>query len=202
VLMAEANVNDEQGRLLSIITRESRRLSDTLNQFLYQARPSPAGSGPVDLGPLLQEAVSLLQNGPEVSSQHEVRFECDDGPHVCVADRDQLVQVFWNLARNGLEAMPGGGVLLVRLRRQADEVLLTIGDQGRGFPSGDANRMFEPFQTGTRMGTGLGLAIVYKIVRDHHGDITVRSTRDKGTEVEVRLPLVRTLGTTAEGVRG
>jgi signal transduction histidine kinase len=54
----------------------------------------------------------------------------------------------------------------------------------------EQRRMFEPFHSGTTMGTGLGLAIVYRIVREHGGDITVRSTPDEGTQVEVRLPLV------------
>ena len=54
----------------------------------------------------------------------------------------------------------------------------------------EQRRIFEPFHSGRRMGTGLGLAIVYRIVREHRGDITVRSSAGQGTEVEVRLPLV------------
>jgi two-component system sensor histidine kinase PilS (NtrC family) len=50
--------------------------------------------------------------------------------------------------------------------------------------------MFEPFRSGTPMGTGLGLAIVYRIVREHGGDITVKSAPTEGTDVQVRLPRV------------
>jgi two-component system, NtrC family, sensor histidine kinase PilS len=193
VLMGESNMTEEQGRLLGIITRESRRLSEALNQFLYQTRPNPGGIGPVDLGPLLEEAVSLLVNGPEVSPQHELKFERDRGPHVCLADPDQMLQVFWNLARNGLEAMPEGGRLLIRLRRHGDQVVLTVSDQGRGFGKDGAGRAFEPLRSGSRMGGGLGLAIVYRIVRDHKGDISTRSIPGQGTEVEVCFPLVRSV---------
>jgi two-component system sensor histidine kinase PilS (NtrC family) len=190
VLLAEPNISEEQGRLLEIITRESKRLSDVLNQFLFQARPAPRLPGPVDIAPVIEEAVTLLRNGPEVGPSHRVEFSAQAGPHLCIADRDQIAQVFWNLARNGLEAMPGGGVLRVRLRRTDEEVVLSVRDEGRGMPSEEQRRIFEPFHSGSPMGTGLGLAIVYRIVREHRGDIAVRSSPSLGTEVEVRLPLV------------
>jgi two-component system sensor histidine kinase PilS (NtrC family) len=189
VLLGEARTNSEQARLLAIITRESKRLSDTLNRFLIRARPSARSRGPVDVGPLLAEAVALLRNGPEVGAEHDVVLETDQGPHVCLADPDQISQVFWNLARNGLEAMPEGGLLAVALRRDGDEVVLTVRDQGRGMDREEQRRLFEPFRSATPMGTGLGLAIVYRIVREHGGDISVRSASGQGTQVDVRLPL-------------
>ena len=190
VLMREPNMSAEQAQLLAIITRESRRLSDALNQFLFQARPAAPKPGPVDLGPVIAEAVTLLRNAPEVGPGHQVEFEADEGPYVCMADRDQMLQVFWNLVRNGLEAMPSGGRLRVRLARRDNEVVLGVYDEGRGIASEDQGRLFEPFHSGAGMGTGLGLAIVYRIVQQHQGDIRVRSTRGKGTGVEVHLPLV------------
>jgi signal transduction histidine kinase len=86
--------------------------------------------------------------------------------------------------------MPGGGRLHVRLWRTPDELVLSVKDQGRGMGREEQRRMFEPFRSGTPMGTGLGLAIVYRIVREHGGDITVKSAPTRGTEVEVRLPRV------------
>jgi two-component system sensor histidine kinase PilS (NtrC family) len=190
VLMAEPKVSPEHERLLAIITRESKRLSDALEQFLFQARPTPRVMKPVDLGPVIAEAVTLLKNGPDVGPSHEVELKADDGPHVCLADRDQIVQVFWNLARNALAAMPEGGLLQIRLAARGDNLVLTVRDEGRGMGHEEQRRLFQPFQTRSRMGTGLGLAIVYRIVREHRGDIAVRSTPSQGTEVEVRLPLV------------
>jgi two-component system sensor histidine kinase PilS (NtrC family) len=190
VLMSEPEMSPDQARLLSIITRESKRLSDTLNQFLFQARPSLRPLGPVDVARVVAEAVTLLRNGPEVRPDHKVVVEVEPGPCVCLADRDQVTQVFWNLARNGLEAMPHGGTLDVRLRRDGDEAVLVVRDQGRGMGADEQRALFQPFQSGTPRGTGLGLAIVYRIVQEHHGDIAVRSAPSAGTEVEIRLPLV------------
>jgi signal transduction histidine kinase len=190
VLIADGAMSGEQGRLLEIITRESRRLSDTLNQFLFAARPAARQLDPVDLGPVVAEAVTLLRNGSEVKASHRIEFHSDAGPHLCLADPDRIVQVFWNLARNGLEAMPEGGLLQVRLSCAGDSLLLAVRDQGHGMSRDEQRRIFEPFQSGRALGTGLGLAIVYQIVREHRGDITVRSGPDVGTSFEVRLPRV------------
>jgi two-component system, NtrC family, sensor histidine kinase PilS len=190
VLMGERDMSDEERHLLRIITRESKRLSETLNQFLYNARPNPVGAGPVDLGPLLDEMVTLLRNSPEVQPSHRITLEKDNRPYVCMADADQILQVLWNLARNGLEAMPDGGALTISLARRAEAMVLSVRDQGKGIAGDDHRRIFEPFQTQSRVGTGLGLAIVYRIVKEHSGDINVRSAPGHGTVFEVHLPLV------------
>jgi two-component system sensor histidine kinase PilS (NtrC family) len=189
VLREDANMSPEQERLLTIITRESRRLSDTLNRFLFQARGGRPRQ-PVDLGPLIDESVTLLRNGPETGPDHRIVFNCQGGPHVCLADPDGISQVFWNLARNGLEAMPAGGVLTVDLRTEGRELVLCVRDDGVGIHKEEQRRIFEPFRTGRAGGTGLGLAVVYGIVQEHGGDIVVRSAPERGTEVEVKLPLV------------
>lgn len=189
VLMAEADVPAEQARLLAIITRESRRLSDTLNQFLLQTRAAPRAVGPVDLGTLIDDAVTLLRNGPEVKASHQVEFDRGEGVHLCLADPAQISQVFWNLARNGLEAMPGGGLLSVSLRSTTDEVILGVRDEGRGMPRSEPEQLFQPMSRG-----GLGLAIVYQIAKQHRGDITIRGGRPRGTEVVMKLPRFRAGG--------
>jgi len=190
VLLGEAELSPERSHLLEIITRESRRLSDTLERFLVQIRPVARRHGPVDVGSVLAEAVALLRNSPEVGAGHAVDLVMDEGPHVCLGDADQIAQVFWNLARNGLEAMPGGGTLRVSLVTREQEMLVTVHDEGCGMQSEQQARIFEPFRSGSKAGTGLGLAIVYRIVREHHGEISIHSEASQGTEVEVRLPLV------------
>ncbi len=189
MLLADAEVSADQKRLLSIIRRESRRLSDSLNQFLLQSRPSATPGGPVDLRPVVERAVTLLQNDPEIRVRHRVEFSCAEDDLVCIADPNAVTQVFWNLARNGLEAMPKGGTLKVELARGSRDAVLRIRDEGCGMAEEDVGRVFEPFQSRSPMGTGLGLAIVYRIVREHGGDIVLRSAPGEGTEVEVRFPL-------------
>ena len=190
VLSAEPALGEEQGRLLAIISRESKRLSDTLNRFLYQAKTPLRPRHPVDLLPVVESAVTLLRNGSEVGPDHIVTFEADEGPHVCLADPDQITQVFWNLARNGLEAMPAGGRLDIALRRVERDLVLSVRDEGRGIARDEQRRLFEPLAAAGRPGAGLGLAIVFQIIRQHGGDITVLSAAGEGSQFDVRLPLV------------
>jgi two-component system sensor histidine kinase PilS (NtrC family) len=201
VLLAEPNISSEQERLLAIITRESKRLSETLSRFLLETRSEVMPRDPVDIGPLVEQAATLLRHGPEVGADHEIEVAIEEGPHVCLADPHQITQVLWNLARNGLEAMPGGGALRIELRNDGDDIVLSVRDEGRGMGREEQRRMFEPFQSGSAMGTGLGLAIVYRIVREHQGDITVKSVPRRGTEVEVRLPRVGTKAPLSGGAR-
>jgi two-component system sensor histidine kinase PilS (NtrC family) len=188
VLMSEGSMAPEQELLLAIIRRESQRLVETLNDFLGQARPTTPASEPVDLRVVISNAVSLLRNGTEVGPNHRVELAVDDGSYICMANADQVMQVFWNLARNGLEAMPAGGKLEVRLARSASDVLLTVEDEGKGMEPSLVARAVEPFESASTRGLGLGLAIVYRIVREHGGDIAIESSVDRGTRVEVRLP--------------
>jgi two-component system sensor histidine kinase PilS (NtrC family) len=190
VLTAEPALGEEQGRLLDIISRESKRLSDTLNRFLYQARTPARPRHAVDILPVIEAAVTLLRNGNEVGPDHVIQFEADEGPHICNADPDQIAQVFWNLVRNGLEAMPGGGRLQIGLHRSGSDLVLSVRDDGRGLPRDEQRRLFGPLADSGRAGSGLGLAIVFQIVRQHGGDITVLSAAGQGTQFDVRLPLV------------
>ena len=104
------------------------------------------------------------------------------------ADAEQLQQVFWNLARNALQAMPDGGTLRAELAREASKRLrITFCDDGRGMSPTQVEHLFEPFSS-TTGGTGLGLSIVYQIIREHGGTINVRSREGEGTIITIELP--------------
>jgi signal transduction histidine kinase len=109
------------------------------------------------------------------------------------ADENQVRQILWNLATNGVRAMPAGGRLLMSAKVQqeggAEELTITIGDEGRGIPPSELDQLFQPFRSSFDKGTGLGLAIVHRIVTDYNGSIQVSSTVGSGTTVRVRLPM-------------
>ena len=109
-------------------------------------------------------------------------------PILVNADSEQLQQVFWNLARNALQSMPGGGTLRGALQKGAGNRLrIAFSDTGRGMSPQQVERLFEPFSS-TTGGTGLGLSIVYQIIRDHGGTINVRSREGQGTTITIELP--------------
>jgi len=123
-----------------------------------------------------------------------------------MADINQMEQVLMNIIINARDAMPEGGVLSIRTEQvQLDEeftechgggkpgdyVRIAITDNGIGMDPDTMERIFEPFFTTKDVGkgTGLGLSIVYGIIRKHNGYVTVSSEPEKGTTVEVYLPL-------------
>ena len=111
-------------------------------------------------------------------------------PVWCEADEGQVRQVIWNLATNGLRAMPDGGCLRLGARREPGNVagMLVVQDEGVGIPESEMDSIFQPFHGAFEQGSGLGMAIVHRIVHDYGGEIRVRSKAGRGTTVEVRLP--------------
>jgi signal transduction histidine kinase len=106
-----------------------------------------------------------------------------------LANPDQLRQVFWNLAQNGIRAMPRGGTLTIVAEPSADGwATITFRDEGVGMTGDQKARLFQPFHAGFAGGTGLGLSIVYQIVKDHGGKILVASESGKGTSVILQFP--------------
>jgi two-component system sensor histidine kinase PilS (NtrC family) len=152
----------------------------------------------LDLARLVQDTTTLLRNGADVKEWHVVEVDVPAEPVWCEADENQIRQILWNLATNGLRAMTSGGRLRLssRTERGGDEVTITVHDQGFGIPSEELDNLFQPFRSSFDKGTGLGLAIVHRIVSDHDGSIQVSSTVGEGTTVRVRLP-ARALGAAA-----
>jgi two-component system sensor histidine kinase PilS (NtrC family) len=179
--------------LMEIILRESDRLNRIIGDFLSYARPRSIVQSKVDIGELLKQTFTLLRHSAEISDKHVIEEDVPSQPALVSADSEQLQQVFWNLARNALQAMPNGGTLRADVHANPKTRLrITFSDTGRGMSPEQVEHLFEPFSS-TTGGTGLGLSIVYQIIRDHGGTINVRSREGQGTKITIDLP--RDLGT-------
>jgi two-component system, NtrC family, sensor histidine kinase PilS len=177
-----------QAELMEIILRESDRLNRIISDFLNYARPRSMNHARVEVGELLHQTFRLLRFSPEVNDRQSIEEELPDGPLFADADAEQLQQVFWNLARNALQAMPDGGTVTAKVETNSNNRFqITFSDTGRGMSPEQVERLFEPFSS-TTGGTGLGLSIVYQIVREHGGTINVRSREGRGTTIMIELP--------------
>ena len=188
MLRSEMGANSSQTELMEIILRESDRLNRIITDFLSYARPRSITQSRVDVGELVHRTFALLRHSPEIIDGQEIIEELPTEPAYAEADSGQLQQVFWNLARNALQAMPKGGTLRASLKTNSNNRLrITFTDTGRGMSPDQVERLFEPFSS-TTGGTGLGLSIVYQIIRDHGGTINVRSREGQGTTISIELP--------------
>jgi two-component system sensor histidine kinase PilS (NtrC family) len=194
VLRQELPLSQDQAQLMDIVLRESERLNDTIRSFLAYARPQRLSTARLDLRTVVQDAAVLLRNSADVRDGHVIDVDVPTEQVWYDADENQMRQIIWNLATNGLRAMPGGGRL--RLAVAADrttgapgEVVLAVQDEGCGIPAEECDSIFQPFRSSFGTGTGLGLAIVHRIVTGYNGVIQVASTVGVGTTFSVRLPV-------------
>jgi two-component system sensor histidine kinase PilS (NtrC family) len=190
ILRQELPLSAEQEQLMDIVLRESDRLNTTIRSFLAYARPQRFQIAPFDVRRALNDTALLLRNSAELHDGHQIAVDVPDHELRYEADEGQIKQIVWNLATNGLRAMPEGGrlTLIAAMDPASEGIVLTVEDQGIGIPPEELDSLFQPFHGGFARGSGLGLAIVHRIVTDYNGEIQVSSTPGAGTSVSVRLP--------------
>jgi two-component system sensor histidine kinase PilS (NtrC family) len=188
VLRRELRPQGEAGDLMDIVVKESKRLDGTIRDFLMFAKPGRFHPERADVARLLGETLSLLENSDERRPDHRILTDVGSTRVMAMVDVNRLKQVFWNLAKNALKAMPEGGTLRARARSTESGAVVDFSDSGIGMSAGEVASNFEPFQGSFASGSGLGLAIVYRIVQEHGGRIQVRSRPGQGTTVTLSLP--------------
>jgi two-component system sensor histidine kinase PilS (NtrC family) len=183
-----APLDEDDKRLVQIVSRESQRLNQIIGDFLDYSRERKFSITDVDVAGLLDETLLLLERGAASAGKYRIEKNFAARGVRAKTDRDGMKQVFWNLCNNALRAMPDGGKLTVSLEADDDWVRISISDTGIGFDASQSPRLFEPFQSGFPGGTGLGLAIVYRILQANGGHIRVDSGNASGATFVVEVP--------------
>jgi PAS domain S-box-containing protein len=180
-----AAVRDAADQMTGVLERGAA----LTRQLLLFARRQTTDRQPCELNRVIHDAATMLSR--LLRETIELRLELTDQPLWLHADRGQLGQIIVNLAVNAADAMPRGGVLVVRTRPSDNQhVRLEVEDTGSGMAADVQDRLFEPFFTtkDRGKGTGLGLAVVHGIVTSHDGRISVDSSEGHGTRFTIELP--------------
>ena len=182
------DLNEEHRQLLEIVIRESERLNNIITDFLAYSRGKQYQFEQVNLMPLLEDTLTLLEHRLVAEDTGIViRREFAVQEAWAMADGDKIKQVFWNFCENAVRAMKGGGRLTVSVEAVGDDWQINFSDTGPGLSQQQKEKIFEPFQSQFEGGTGLGLAIVYQIVQAHEGKVFARSKQGEGSTFVFRL---------------
>ena len=196
-LLARKLSGQELKEYTDVITRETDRLSGILDDILNFASPRKPRSEQHNIHQILDYAREMVP----LPDDRSILIEYDPSIPPVTGDREQLVQVFINLIKNGVEALSEGGNVRIITRTVTDfhlaepglsrrnMVSITVKDNGCGIAPENLDKLFTPFFTTKKKGTGLGIAIAFRIVKEHGGFFSVESSHGEGTEVSVYLPI-------------
>ncbi len=172
---------------LDVIEREIGRLDRVVKTFLDFTRPVELKLSSVNFTELVREVTVLVT--PEAKKAGvQIDFQADGGPTMVEADQDLLKQAVLNVVMNGIEAMPKGGRLELRLRRGSEDHELLVTDQGPGIPEELRDKIFNLYFTTKPGGTGIGLAMTFRVIHLHNGTIDFTSEVGRGTTFRIRVP--------------
>jgi PAS domain S-box-containing protein len=187
---------EQQQEFLTIIHKESLRLTNLINDFLdlqrIESGRQPYTFAAVTVEPLLRDTVAVFA---KEGASHELRLDLPIALPPVLADAGRLRQVLANLLSNAIKFSPKGGEVVVGARHNAGAIVFWVQDQGVGIPADALPKLFSKFyrvdNTATRDigGTGLGLALVKELVGAHHGQVWVESTLGKGSTFFFTVPV-------------
>lgn len=186
MMIKRDSTDDFTKKMLTVIFEESKRLAQTVTDFLDYAKPKPTRHDKVDLALIINQALGFLENeleskGITVARDYNLKFFIE-------GDSDLLYRAVYNVVSNSIQAMDGDGEIRI-CGTQGKTAILQFHDSGSGFDEAHLSKMLDPFFTTRDNGTGLGLPIVNSIVKSHHGTLTLGKSPLGGALVTMEFPL-------------
>ncbi|MFO8112138.1 MAG: PAS domain S-box protein [Desulfosalsimonadaceae bacterium] len=190
LLKTEIKPDNRRRKLLDMSLSETVRLADMLRKMLSFSKPDQEEKNFADINTIIEEMIILHEKMLQENSIRVAYELAEDLPHVYIS-KNQMRQVILNMISNARDAMPEGGTLRFRTSRKNNQVAIEIMDTGMGIPEEHVNRIFDSFFTtkDSVKGVGLGLSVCYGFIRDHGGDIKVKSKPEEGTTFTITLPI-------------
>ena len=175
-------------RYLEVVNEEIERLNQIVVDFLFAVRPMDLEMRRGSINILIEELLEFLS-----FELNEAKIECrlelaENLPRIDF-DARYMKPALINLIKNAIAAMPFGGDLIIKTETQDGEIRISVADTGLGIDEENIPKIFEPYFTTKETGSGLGLTLVFKIVREHQGEINVRSKAGEGAVFSISLPI-------------
>ncbi|MDR2370648.1 MAG: PAS domain-containing protein [Treponema sp.] len=179
---------DVLDKYIDVVNEEVVRLNRIVVDFLFAVRPMDIEPREGSINSIIAELVEFV--GPELEQSHItcVLELAENIPRLRLDERF-MKQALLNLIKNAQAAMGDSGVLTIRTEEKGGEVLVSICDTGVGISEDNISKIFEPYFTTKETGSGLGLTLVFKIIKEHQGEISVKSREGKASGFNISLPV-------------
>jgi len=189
LLKTEIPPDSKRRRILDMSLSETERLAEMLRNMLSFSKPEEEKRRKINVNELLDN-VMLFFEKQMWESNIKIKLNLDQKIPLITASPNQLRQVILNIVTNAKDAMPQGGTLSVETLSKDESVIIKLKDTGIGIPEGIRDKIFDAFFTTKHKvkGVGLGLSVCYGIIKDHGGDIGVKSRAGKGSTFSIILP--------------
>jgi len=189
IQLLPSTLNSENQWYVDVMSSEIEQIELITNEFMSVAKPQQVKVQSNNLCILAEQVVILLQPQATINNI-QIRMECEPNIPLVSCEKNQLKQMFINILKNAIEAMPTGGDILIKIIKYYDhQVSIRFIDEGEGIPHERIPYLGEPFYSLKEQGIGLGLMMCYKIIEAHQGKIIIESEVGKGTIVDVMLPI-------------
>jgi two-component system NtrC family sensor kinase len=192
LLKTEIAPDNRRRKILEMALSETFRLSDLLRKMLSFSKPDQEERHPVDINSVLDEILLLHE---KQLKENDINIKSNFAKNIGLvnASKNQLRQVFLNMVANARDAMPNGGTLTATVHGDSEKVAVEISDTGVGIRKENIDKIFDSFFTtkGEVKGVGLGLSVCYGFIKDHGGDIEVKSQEGVGTTFTITLPVYK-----------
>jgi two-component system, sporulation sensor kinase E len=187
-LFLSQNSIDDKNHFLGIMLRETERINFIISQLMILAKPHMIIQKEHDLNQVLKSSFKFLDDEADF---HTTTFQLDlpENPVLFKCEENLMTQLFLNILKNALEAIPSWGTISVSLKQDSENIHVSIQDDGPGIPDHIKPMLGQPFYTTKESNLGLGLLICYQIAQHHGGTMNIESHEGCGTTVSLTFPI-------------
>jgi two-component system, sporulation sensor kinase E len=187
-LFLSQNSLDDKNHFLGIMLRETERINFIISQLMILAKPHMIIQKEHDLNQVLKRSFKFLDDEADFHTT-TFQLELPQTPVFFKCEENLMTQLFLNILKNALEAIPSWGTISVSLKQDSENILISIQDDGPGIPDHIKPMLGQPFYTTKDSNPGLGLLICYQIAQHHGGTMNIESQEGCGTTVSLTFPI-------------
>jgi len=187
-IFKDSSIDEEsKNEVLYVLEKEIRDLNTLVIKFLDYSRISKLEKKNTNINELIEDMLQLLK-ARIISNRIKINKIYTDEPVFIKIDSRAIKQVLLNIILNSMHAIDEEGEIIISLAKNNGNVIISISDNGAGIDKEKLGKIFNPFFTTKKDGTGLGLSIAYKLIKEHNGQIDIKSKLGIGTEITISLP--------------